>query len=51
MNESEFQLAKIKALLEAYVQLTKMSCEPGQKAHFFWNAYDFIKRQLKEALK
>jgi hypothetical protein len=53
MNENELKIAKIKVLLDAYMRVFEAwsTSSPGNSAYAIWNASDWIRKQLREALK
>lgn len=39
------------ALLEAFIELNKLSAAPGEKCHMLADSLDFLKKQIKVELE
>lgn len=51
MSETDFQVRVLEILVNAYVELNKISAAPGDRAHMLAYSIKFIERQIKEYLK
>lgn len=49
MSESEYQISKIKLLLEAYISLIKLHCESGVTLNEVFASIKFVKEQIRKA--
>lgn len=56
MRESEGIMNKetveiLKTLVGAYVELNKLSAQPGDRSHKLWNSTEFLEKQIKAIVK
>ena len=45
------RLLELELLLNTFVELQRISADPGEKSHRLWHSADFIQRQINLILK